>query len=51
MGFCYPDLGVPFLKDVGCIEEPAVILEDLIGQFLYPSGDPNKYLYLFFKLH
>lgn len=44
VGFYDPDMGITFLKDGGRIEDTktAIILEDLIGQFLYRSGDPNR---------
>ncbi|MBC8944679.1 MULTISPECIES: outer membrane lipid asymmetry maintenance protein MlaD [Xenorhabdus] len=40
VGFDDPDLGVTMLKDGDRIEDtkPAMVLEDLIGQFLYKSG-------------
>lgn len=45
MGFDDPDLGTAMLKDNGVIQDTksAMVLEDLIGQFLYNSkGDDNK---------
>jgi phospholipid/cholesterol/gamma-HCH transport system substrate-binding protein len=43
LGFDDPDLGSAMLKDGGTIRDTksALVLEDLIGQFLYKSGD-NK---------
>lgn len=44
VGYYDPDMGVTFLKDGGFIEDtkPAITLEDLIGQFLYRIGGPNR---------
>lgn len=41
MGFEDEELGTAILKDGGRIQDtkPAMVLEDLIGQFLYKSGD------------
>lgn len=35
------DMGISMLKEGGRLEDtkPAMVLEDLIGQFLYKSGD------------
>jgi phospholipid/cholesterol/gamma-HCH transport system substrate-binding protein len=43
LGFDDPELGSAMLKDGGTIRDTksALVLEDLIGQFLYKSGD-NK---------
>ncbi|MBD2810113.1 outer membrane lipid asymmetry maintenance protein MlaD [Xenorhabdus sp. Vera] len=44
VGFDDQDLGTFMLKDGGRIEDtkPAMVLEDLIGQFLYKSGGGNQ---------
>ena len=46
VGFEDPDMGTSILKDGGTIQDTksAMVLEDLIGQFLYKSGndDANK---------
>ena len=46
MGFEDPELGTTILKDGGVIQDTksAMVLEDMIGQFLYNSkgGDENK---------
>lgn len=45
VGFEDPELGTSILKDGGTIQDTksAMVLEDLIGQFLYNSkGDDNK---------
>ncbi|QDY40756.1 outer membrane lipid asymmetry maintenance protein MlaD [Candidatus Pantoea soli] len=41
LGFDDPDLGSAMLKDGGTLRDTksALVLEDLIGQFLYKSGD------------
>ncbi|NDL63543.1 outer membrane lipid asymmetry maintenance protein MlaD [Acerihabitans arboris] len=41
IGFEDPDMGTSILKDGGVIQDTksALVLEDLIGQFLYKSGD------------
>lgn len=41
IGFEDPDMGTSILKDGGTIQDTksALVLEDLIGQFLYKSGD------------
>ena len=41
IGFDDPDLGVAMLQDGGTLQDTksAMVLEDLIGQFLYKSGD------------
>ena len=43
-GFSDPDLGTEMLKDGSTISDTksALVLEDLIGQFLYKSGDTSK---------
>ncbi|MGP1871565.1 MAG: outer membrane lipid asymmetry maintenance protein MlaD [Arsenophonus sp.] len=43
IGFYGQDIEVNFLKDGGHIEDTksAIILEDLIGLFLYKNNDPN----------
>ncbi|MGP1931384.1 MAG: outer membrane lipid asymmetry maintenance protein MlaD [Arsenophonus sp. ET-YP4-MAG3] len=43
LGFYDPSIGVNFLKDGGRIEDtkPAIILEDLIGHFLYKNDEHN----------
>ena len=40
VGFEDPDMGTSILKDGGIIQDTksALVLEDLIGQFLYKSG-------------
>lgn len=44
IGFEDPDMGTAILKDGGLIQDTksAIVLEDLIGQFLYKSGDSNS---------
>lgn len=44
VGFEDPDMGTTILKNGGTIQDTksAMVLEDLIGQFLYKSGDGNK---------
>ncbi|AIX50098.1 MULTISPECIES: outer membrane lipid asymmetry maintenance protein MlaD [Pantoea] len=44
LGFDDPDLGSAMLKDGGTLRDTksALVLEDLIGQFLYKSGDGSK---------
>ncbi len=44
VGFEDPDMGTSILKDGGTIQDTksALVLEDLIGQFLYKSGGDNK---------
>ena len=44
IGFEDPDMGTSILKDGGTIQDTksALVLEDLIGQFLYKSGGDNK---------
>ncbi|NIF22636.1 MULTISPECIES: outer membrane lipid asymmetry maintenance protein MlaD [Pantoea] len=44
LGFDDPDLGSSMLKDGGTLRDTksALVLEDLIGQFLYKSGGDNK---------
>ncbi|MHA7848700.1 outer membrane lipid asymmetry maintenance protein MlaD [Serratia sp. D1N4] len=43
VGFEDPDMGTAILKDGGTIQDTksALVLEDLIGQFLYKSGSDN----------
>lgn len=43
-GFNDPDLGTEMLKEGGSISDTksALVLEDLIGQFLYKNGDASK---------
>ncbi|WP_034917286.1 MULTISPECIES: outer membrane lipid asymmetry maintenance protein MlaD [Erwinia] len=43
VGFDDPDMGTAMLKDGSAIQDTksAMVLEDLIGQFLYKSGDGN----------
>ncbi|MFP1922814.1 outer membrane lipid asymmetry maintenance protein MlaD [Lonsdalea quercina] len=45
MGFEDPDMGTSILKDGGIIQDTksAMVLEDLIGQFLYKSGGSNEH--------
>ncbi len=44
LGFDDPELGSAMLKDGDTLRDTksALVLEDLIGQFLYKSGDGNK---------
>lgn len=44
IGFEDPDMGTSILKDGGKIQDTksALVLEDLIGQFLYKSGGDNN---------
>ena len=44
MGFEDPDMGTTILKDGGTIQDTksAMVLEDLIGQFLYKSGGQDS---------
>lgn len=44
LGFDDPDLGSAMLKDGDTLRDTksAIVLEDLIGQFLYKSGDGNN---------
>ena len=44
VGFDDPDMGTAMLKDGSTLQDTksAMILEDLIGQFLYKSGDGNN---------
>ncbi len=44
LGFNDPDLGSSILKNGGTIRDTksAMVLEDLIGQFLYKNNDSNK---------
>lgn len=44
LGFSDPELGTAMLKDGGKLTDTksAMVLEDLIGQFLYKSGDSTK---------
>jgi phospholipid/cholesterol/gamma-HCH transport system substrate-binding protein len=44
LGFDDPDLGSSMLKDGGTLRDTksAMVLEDLIGQFLYKSGDKKN---------
>ncbi|WP_213990876.1 outer membrane lipid asymmetry maintenance protein MlaD [Sodalis sp. dw_96] len=44
VGFEDPDMGTSILKDGGTIQDTksALVLEDLIGQFLYKSGGDSK---------
>ncbi|NIY49651.1 outer membrane lipid asymmetry maintenance protein MlaD [Cedecea colo] len=44
LGFDDPELGSSILKDGGTIQDTksALVLEDLIGQFLYKSGNGDK---------
>src|SRR5476649_168583 len=44
IGFEDPEMGTTILKEGGVIQDTksALVLEDLIGQFLYKSGDENK---------
>ncbi|XBS69382.1 outer membrane lipid asymmetry maintenance protein MlaD [Acerihabitans sp. KWT182] len=44
IGFEDPDMGTSILKDGGVIQDTksALVLEDLIGQFLYKSGGDGK---------
>ena len=44
LGFDDPELGSAMLKDGGTLRDTksALVLEDLIGQFLYKSGDNKK---------
>lgn len=43
VGFDDPDMGTAMLKDGSTLQDTksAMVLEDLIGQFLYKSGDGN----------
>lgn len=43
VGFDDPDMGTAMLKDGSTVQDTksAMVLEDLIGQFLYKSGDGN----------
>ncbi|ACY83353.1 outer membrane lipid asymmetry maintenance protein MlaD [Edwardsiella anguillarum] len=43
VGFEDPEMGTAILKDGGTIQDTksAIVLEDLIGQFLYKSGGEN----------
>lgn len=43
LGFQDPDMGTSIIKDGGTLQDTksAMVLEDLIGQFLYKSGDKN----------
>lgn len=45
MGFEDPEMGTSILKDGGTIQDTksAMVLEDLIGQFLYKSGSNNDH--------
>jgi len=44
LGFDDPELGSAMLKDGDTLRDTksAIVLEDLIGQFLYKSGGDNK---------
>jgi phospholipid/cholesterol/gamma-HCH transport system substrate-binding protein len=44
VGFDDPDMGTAMLKDGSTIQDTksAMVLEDLIGQFLYKSGNGNE---------
>ncbi|MDR0218374.1 MAG: outer membrane lipid asymmetry maintenance protein MlaD [Enterobacteriaceae bacterium] len=44
VGFYDPDMGITILKDGDRVEDtkPAMVLEDLIGQFLYKSGGETQ---------
>jgi phospholipid/cholesterol/gamma-HCH transport system substrate-binding protein len=44
VGFEDPDMGTTILKDGGTIQDTksAMVLEDLIGQFLYKSGGQDS---------
>lgn len=44
VGFDDPDMGTAMLKDGSTLQDTksAMVLEDLIGQFLYKSGDGNN---------
>ncbi|OIV46496.1 outer membrane lipid asymmetry maintenance protein MlaD [Sodalis sp. TME1] len=44
IGFEDPEMGTSILKDGGVIQDTksAIVLEDLIGQFLYKSGGDNN---------
>lgn len=44
LGFDDPELGSSILKDGGTIQDTksALVLEDLIGQFLYKSGNGDN---------
>lgn len=44
IGFEDPEMGTSILKDGGTIQDTksAIVLEDLIGQFLYKSGGDNN---------
>lgn len=44
IGFEDPDMGTSILKEGGTIQDTksALVLEDLIGQFLYKSGEDNS---------
>ncbi|WP_029686299.1 outer membrane lipid asymmetry maintenance protein MlaD [Tatumella saanichensis] len=44
LGFNDPDLGSAILKNGDTLRDTksAIVLEDLIGQFLYKNGDSNK---------